>query len=102
MSDDDSDDKYIVSLRGALTRAPANAADPESVFRAESALNASEVRGGVVVPQPGTDLPGSTSRRPGSPFGAYSPFAEKWKEFDKLQKSANSGGKAQLVHWAWA
>jgi len=87
VADDDGDGKYVVSLRGTLERGPATAPDLESVFRAESALNAGEISGGVVVPQPSTD--------------GYSPYAKKWKEFNKLEKSAKSGGKAQLAHWAW-
>jgi len=86
MSNHDRDDKYIVSLRGTLERAPANAPDAESVFRAERALNASEISGGVVIPKPSTD--------------AYSPYAEKWKEFDKLEKLAK-GNKARWFELLW-
>jgi len=86
MSNHDRDDRYIVSLRGTLERAPANAPDAESVFRAERALNASEISGGVVIPKPSTD--------------AYSPYAEKWKEFDKLEKLAK-GNKARWFELLW-
>lgn len=86
VADDDSDDEYVVSLRGILEHAPVNAADSGSVFRAETALKAEEISGGIVIPQPST--------------GAYSPYAEKWKEFDKLQKLAK-GNHAAWFHWIW-
>lgn len=80
---DEGDDNYVVSLRGALERAP----DPESVFRAAPPLKAMEIDGVVAVPAPSTD--------------AYSPYAEKWKELDKLQNLAKGGGALAWVHWAW-
>jgi len=85
-ADDDSEDKYVVSRRGTLKRAPVGSPDPESVFRTESALNAGEISGGVTIPQPSSD--------------AYSPFAEKWKEFDRLQKLA-TGNKARWFELLW-
>jgi len=81
---------------GAIIVAP-----DASETHAERPLNPGDVSGGVAILQPRTDLPGSTSRRPGSPFDAYSPYAEKWKEFDKLQKLAKGGGKIQWFHWLW-
>jgi hypothetical protein len=64
-----------------------NAVDPKSVFRAERTLKAGEISG-VVIPVPSTD--------------AYSPYAEKWKEFDKLNKLAKEGNQFQWVHWMWS
>lgn len=86
-ADDEGDGKYVVSLRGTLERAPATAADPASVFRAETTLSAGEISGGVVIPSPSTD--------------AYSPYAEKWKEFDKLEKLAKRRS-FQWADWIWS
>jgi len=82
----DNDGHYIVTLRGNLERAPVDAVDPPSVFSAERALKANEISGGVVIPEPRTD--------------AYSPYAEAWKQFDRLEKLAK-GGALTWVHWAW-
>ncbi|HTR47977.1 MAG TPA: hypothetical protein VMM16_11390 [Verrucomicrobiae bacterium] len=81
----ESNGGYIITLRGNLERAPAGAADQESVLSAERVLKAGEVSGGVMIPQPSTD--------------AYSPYAEKWKEFDRLQRDAKGSGWLNWSHW---
>ena len=83
--------------RGADAGTGASAVAPET----GRTLSVLDVGTGVQVPEPETALPGSTNRRPGSPsYDAYSPYAEAWKEFDKLQKLAK-GNHAAWFHWVW-
>jgi hypothetical protein len=87
MASDDNSSDYIVTMRGTLKPAPVTGPDPQSVFRAETTLSTHDIGEGVVIPEPSTD--------------AYSPYAEKWKEFDRLKKTAKNAGVGSLLHWAW-
>ncbi|HXX20804.1 MAG TPA: hypothetical protein VEJ46_15475 [Candidatus Acidoferrum sp.] len=72
--------------RGAGTGAIVVAPDA-SETHAYRRFSGFDIGAGVKVPEASTD--------------AYSPYAEKWKEFDKLQKLAKGGGKIQWFHWLW-
>lgn len=63
---------------GVLVAAPRN----------ERLLSVSDVGEGVHVPEPDTER-------------TYSPYAEAWKEYDRLEKQAKGGGAIGLTHWAW-
>lgn len=62
--------------------------DSESLFRTERTLKANEIGGGVVIPVPSTD--------------AYSPYGEKWKEFDKLEKRVKAGYLSRIHYIIWS
>ena len=70
--------------RGADAGTGASAVAPES----GRTLSVLDVGTGVKVPGPVADV------------DAYSPYAEAWKEFDKLQKLAK-GNHAAWFHWVW-
>ena len=57
--------------------------------RNEAGLTVSDVGEGVRVPEPETAA------------HAYLPYAEAWKEFDKLQKRAKGASALGWIHWAW-
>jgi hypothetical protein len=52
-------------------------------------LSVSDIGEGVLVPEPETTV------------HAYLPYAEAWKEFDRLQKRAKGATKLGWIHWAW-
>jgi len=66
---------------GAIVVAP-----DASETHADRRLSGFDIGAGVKVPEASTD--------------AYSPYAEKWKEFDKLQKLMK-GGKARWLDLLW-
>jgi len=55
----------------------------------DAVLTASDIGEGVQVPEPATTV------------HAYLPYAEAWKEFDKLQKRAKGATVLGSVHWMW-
>jgi hypothetical protein len=57
--------------------------------RSEVGLSASDIGEGVQVPEPETAA------------HAYLPYAEAWKEFDKLEKRAKGATALGWIHWAW-
>jgi len=56
----------------------------------EKRLNVLDIGEGVKIPKPGATT------------DAYSPYAEAWKEFDKLKKRAKGSGALSWMHWVWA
>jgi len=52
-------------------------------------LSALDVGEGVKVPEPDATA------------YAYSPYAEAWKKYDRLEKLAKHGGAVGWIHWAW-
>jgi hypothetical protein len=57
--------------------------------RDEAGLSVSGIGEGVQVPEPETTV------------HAYLPYAEAWKEFDKLEKRAKGATALGWIHWAW-
>ena len=75
---------FVRRARGADVGAGAIVVEP----RTEKHLRHLDIGEGVKVPEPVAGV------------GAYSPYAEAWKEFDKLQKLAK-GNHAAWFHWVW-
>lgn len=65
-----------------------NKRPPESVFRMDRTLSTGEISGGTVIPLPNTD--------------AYSPYAERWKEFAKLERQVKGGTFESAIWMIWS
>jgi hypothetical protein len=57
--------------------------------RNEKRLKVLDVGEGVKIPEPDTIV------------HAYLPYAEAWKQYDRLETLAKTGGKIAWAHWAW-